>query len=161
VQKRAVRPGGGHAERARRPWMSKLELAPLARAPPLAPPVFGRVVSGVDLRELGPADVAAIDAALLEHGFLLFERQHGLSPADEWGLLSSLSWLDPEFSAAVKGDAVENVAWWQFAELPMVRRLGDAVDSTTGVPIALLNRIGYEWVSALHHTRARARLLSW
>jgi hypothetical protein len=81
--------------------------------------------------------LAAIDAALLEKGFLLFEGQVGLTPADEWGLLSALPWLDPAYSAEVKKDSVENIAWWQFAELPFVRRLGDAVDERTGDPIAL------------------------
>ena len=50
-------------------------------------------------------------------------------------------WLDPEYSASTK---TADIAWWQFADCPTVRRLGDAVD-INGKLVGLLNRIGFEW----------------
>lgn len=121
-----------------------MELVPLR--PPdssLAPPPFGRIVtSGIDLsKSLDEKTLEAIDAALTQHGLLIFQGQRCLIPEMEWAFVSSLPWLDKEFSTSLK---TSHVAWWQFAECPMVRRLGDAVDDT-GKPLALLNRIGYEW----------------
>ena len=110
---------------------------------PLAPLPFGRcVTSPIDLaKDLDRKTLAAIDAALIEHGLLIFQGQCNLVPEKEWAFVSSLPWLDKEFSTSLKSS---NVAWWQYAQCPMVRRLGDAVDEA-GEPLALLNRIGFEW----------------
>jgi len=43
---------------------------------PLEGKVFGATVGGVDLRKLSDDEFAAIHAAFLEHGFLLFPGQH-------------------------------------------------------------------------------------
>ena len=121
-----------------------MELAPLRPADSsLAPLPFGRVVkSELDLgKRLDANTLASINAALVEHGLLVFEGQRDLSPEMEWAFISSLPWLDAQFSMSLK---TSNVAWWQFAECPVVRRLGDAVDAA-GEPLALLNRMGYEW----------------
>ena len=121
-----------------------MQLAPLQPADSrLGPPPFGRVVkSTVDLA--GPLDAGsreAINTALLEHGLLVIEAQHRLSAEMEWTFMSSFRWLDPEYSASLKSS---NPAWWQFADYPLVRRLGDAVNEA-GEPLGLLNRMGYEW----------------
>ena len=121
-----------------------MELAPLRPAgSPLAAPPFGRIVkSPVDLaKPLDANTLKAINEALIEHGLLVFEGQLDLGPETEWSLISSLPWLDPEYTALLKGS---HAAWWQFADYPLVRRLGDAVDEA-GEPLGLLNRMGYEW----------------
>jgi len=121
-----------------------MELSPLrADDARLDPPPFGRTVrSPLDLTAPLDADTLhGLDDALAAHGLLVIEGQHGLGPAMEWSFISSFPWLDPEYTASLRtGDA----GWWQFADCPMVRRLGDAVDEA-GNLVGLLNRLGYEW----------------
>ena len=121
-----------------------MELAPLRSDDSrFGPPPFGRIVeSPPDLT--APLDADALrdlDDALDAHGLLVIEGQFDLEPATEWSFIASFPWLDPEYSAAQK---TADVAWWQFADCPMVRRLGDAVDEA-GKHLGLLNRLGYEW----------------
>ena len=121
-----------------------MELSPLrtddAR---LSPPPFGRIVTTpLDLTApQGAGTQHALDGALAAHGLLVIEDQHGLAPAMEWSFVSSFPWLDPEYTASLR---TADVGWWQFADCPMVRRLGDAVDEA-GNPVGLLNRLGFEW----------------
>ncbi len=89
-----------------------MELAPLRPAgSPLGPLPFGRIVkSAMHLaKPLDANTLQAINAALIEHGLLVIEGQRGLSAEMEWSLISSLPWLDCEFSASLKSS---NVAWW-------------------------------------------------
>ena len=121
-----------------------MELSPLrSDHSRLGPPPFGRVVSSpLDLTApLDAVTLHRLDDALAAHGLLVIEGQYGLGPAMEWSFMSSLPWLDPEYSASRNST---DAAWWQFADCPMVRRLGDAVDEA-GNPVGLLNRLGYEW----------------
>ena len=121
-----------------------MELSPLrADHVRLDPPPFGRIV-GSALNLTAPLSANALhdlDAALAAHGLLVIEGQHGLASTMEWSFISSFPWLDPEYTASLRSD---KVGWWQFADCPMVRRLGDAVDEA-GNPVGLLNRLGYEW----------------
>ena len=109
----------------------------------LDPPPFGRIVgSPPDLTApLHAGTIHGLDRALAAHGLLVIEGQHDLGPAMEWSLISSFPWLDPEHTASLK---TADPGWWQFADCPMVRRLGDAVDGA-GNRVGLLNRLGYEW----------------
>lgn len=121
-----------------------MKLSPLRpKDSPLGTLPFGKTVrSAVDLaKPLDTKTLQAINAALVQHGLLVIEGQPALSPATEWSFISSLPWLDPEYTASLKSS---NAAWWQFAEYPLVRRLGDAVGEA-GEPLGLLNRMGYEW----------------
>ena len=121
-----------------------MELSPLrTKDTGLSPPPFGRVVT-TPLDLAAPLDAPtlhALDGALVEHGLLVIEGQHDLTPTMEWSFISSFAWLDSEYTASLR---TVDVGWWQFAGCPMVRRLGDAVDET-GNPLGLLNRLGYEW----------------
>ena len=121
-----------------------MELSPLRSDDSrFGPPPFGRIVtSAPDLA--APLDADALrdfDDALAAHGLLVIEGLLGLEPAMEWSFISSFPWLDPEYTAAQK---TTDVAWWQFADCPVVRRLGDAVDEA-GNLLGLLNRLGFEW----------------
>ena len=109
----------------------------------LDPPPFGRIVrSPLDLTvPLDANTLHGLDGALAAHGLLVIEGQHGLGPAMEWSFISSFPWLDPEYTASLR---TADVGWWQFADCPMVRRLGDAVDEA-GNPLGLINRLGFEW----------------
>jgi len=123
---------------------TRMELSPLRTDDSrLGPPPFGRIVeSPLDLNT--PVDAKTLhglDGALREHGLLVIEDQYDLRPAMEWSFISSFPWLDPEDAVS---ETSADVAWWQFAECPMVRRLGDAVDES-GNLVGLLNRLGYEW----------------
>jgi len=121
-----------------------MELSPLRSDDSrFGPPPFGRIVKSLP-NLTAPMDADArrdLDDALAAHGLLVIEGQLDLEPAMEWSLISSFPWLDPEYSAAQK---TADVAWWQFADCPGVRRLGDAVDEA-GNLLGLLNRLGYEW----------------
>ena len=122
----------------------RMELSPLRSDDSrLGPPPFGRILkSPLDLTTPLDADTLhGLDGALAAHGLLVIEGQYDLGPAMEWSFISSFPWLDPEYSASLTS---ADVAWWQFAECPKVRRLGDAVDEA-GNLVGLLNRIGYEW----------------
>ena len=121
-----------------------MELTPLRPGDSrLGPPPFGRIVeSPLDLNTPLDADtLRGLDGALCEHGLLVIEEQYDLLPAMEWSFISSFPWLDPEDAVS---ETSADVAWWQFADCPMVRRLGDAVDES-GNLVGLLNRLGYEW----------------
>ena len=121
-----------------------MELSPLRTDDSrLGPPPFGRIIkSPLDLSTPLNTDMLhGLNGALCEHGLLVIEGQHDLSPAMEWSFISSFPWLDPEDAVS---ETSTDVAWWQFAECPMVRRLGDAVDES-GNLVGLLNRLGYEW----------------
>ena len=109
----------------------------------LGPPPFGRIVKfPLDLATpLDANTLHGLDGALAAHGLLVIEGQYDLGPVMEWSFISSFPWLDPENSASLTS---ADAAWWQFADCPMVRRLGDAVDEA-GNLVGLLNRIGYEW----------------
>ena len=109
----------------------------------LGPPPFGRIVeSPLDLSApLDAKTLQGLDGALAAYGLLLIEDQYDLRPAMEWSFISSFPWLDPEGAVS---ETSADVAWWQFAECPMVRRLGDAVDES-GNLVGLLNRLGHEW----------------
>jgi len=131
-----------------------MKLTPL-RVPDsrLAALPFGRkIAASIDLgKTLTSKQVSMVNDALMAHGLLLFEGQSQLKPEMEWAFISSLPWLDKAYSTSLKSN---KLSWWQFSECPMVRRLGDAVDDS-GKPLALLNRIGYEW----HTDGAGATLL--
>ena len=131
-----------------------MKLSPLrADHARLDPPPFGRIV-GTPPDLTAPLDAKTLhglDGALAAHGLLVLEGQHGLGPSAEWSFISSFPWLDPEYTASLRA---ADAGWWQFADCPMVRRLGDAVDGA-GNPMGLLNRLGYEW----HTDGAGATLL--
>ena len=92
---------------------------------------------------------AVLQSLLRTHGLLVFSQQDPLEPQQMAAVMSQLGSLS-QCNASRSAKVVEGVAdapSMAVPGLPFVRRLGNIVDSETGMPQALHCRTGYEWHS--------------